>query len=83
MYFMFCLIFLIIVVDTVTIRHQFDDDHPFVTDTKDKKHHKFMLIPSIGFEMDDKPNQFTLILNGWYYEPLNSSMREFISFQIN
>jgi len=71
MYSIFCLIFLIFVVDTV----KFEDEHPFITDDDNVKNHedKFMLIPSIGYEMNDKSGKFTLILNGWYYERLNSS----------
>jgi hypothetical protein len=75
---MFCLIFLTFVVNSVSIRHQFEDEHPFITDDDEaesnkKNHDKFMLIPSIGYEMNNKPGKFTLILNGWYYEPLASS----------
>jgi len=75
---MFCLFFLIFVVDTVIIKDQFEDEHPFITDddnikNDDKIKDKFMLIPSIGYEMNDKSGKFTLILNGWYYERLNSS----------
>jgi hypothetical protein len=76
---MFCFIFLIFVVDCTHVRHQFEDDHPFITDDDDsvkndeKNHDKFMLIPSIGYEMMDKSGKFLLILNGWYYEPLNPS----------
>ena len=29
-----------------------------------------MLIPSIGYEINDKSGKFNFILNGWYYEPL-------------
>ncbi|UJR21916.1 hypothetical protein I4U23_024986 [Adineta vaga] len=57
--------------DSVTVRHQFEDNHPFISDAKvSKNKDKFMLIPSIGFEND---NQFTMIMNGWYYEPLDSN----------
>ncbi len=69
---MFRLIFLIFVVDSVAVRHQFQDDHPFIKDDKKTKD-KFMLIPSIGYEINDEPGKFILILNGWYYEPLDSS----------
>ncbi len=76
MYFMFCLIFIIFVDDSATVRHQFQDDHPFIKDddnlkSNQKNKDKFMLIPSIAYEMENKPNTFTCILNGWYYEPLN------------
>jgi hypothetical protein len=74
---MFGLIFLIFVIDSVIIRHQFEDEHPFITDddvkSDEKSQDKFMLIPSIGYQINDKPGKFTLILNGWYYERLNSS----------
>lgn len=70
---MFCLIFLIFVFDQCVIRtHQIDDEQPFITDDN-KVIDKFMLIPSIGYELNDKPGKFNLIINGWYYEPLNSS----------
>jgi hypothetical protein len=77
MYSLFGLIFILYVVDSVTIRHQFQDNHPFTIDdakvqSEGKNPDKFMLIPSIGYEINDKPGKFTLILNGWYYEPLDS-----------
>jgi hypothetical protein len=70
---MFGFILLITIVDIVAVRHQLDDDHPFTTDMKKIKHDKFMLIPSMGFQNN---SQFILQLNGWYYEPLKSSMRK-------
>jgi hypothetical protein len=75
MHFVFRLIFIIFLVDSATVRHQFQDDHPFTTDddsvnSDEKNKDKFMLIPSIAYEMNDKPGTFTCILNGWYYEPL-------------
>jgi hypothetical protein len=77
MYYMFCLIFILFVDDGVAVIHQFEDDHPFVKDDEsvnndEKNQDKFMLIPSIGYEMNNQPGKFTLILNGWFYEPMAS-----------
>ena len=80
MYSIFGFILLLVIVDSiVAVRHQLDDDDPFIVDAKEKVHDKFMLIPSIGFETND--GGYTLLLNGWHYEPLTSSMRRyFLSF---
>jgi len=77
---MFYLIFFIFVVNSVTIRQQTEDEHPFIIDDENKSD-KFMLIPSIGYEINDQPGEFNLILNGWYYKPLNLS--RFYRFLIN
>ncbi|CAF4066318.1 unnamed protein product [Adineta steineri] len=79
MYFMFCLVVIIFVVDSITVKHQFKDHHPFTIDNNTLKSNgksldKFMLIPSIGYESNNEPDMFTIIVNGWYYEPLNPSL---------
>ncbi|CAF4222526.1 unnamed protein product, partial [Rotaria sordida] len=67
----------------IKISHLFQDKNPFTTNKNDtdssgnpKK--KFMLIPSIGYEMNDKPGKFTFILNGWYYKPVDSGFIKII-----
>ncbi|CAF0960752.1 unnamed protein product [Rotaria sordida] len=83
MYCILRLIFIIFFVDSIKISHLFQDKNPFTTNKNDtdssgnpKK--KFMLIPSIGYEMNDKPGKFTFILNGWYYKPVDSGFIKII-----
>ncbi|CAF1380202.1 unnamed protein product [Rotaria magnacalcarata] len=53
--------------------HIFQDNNPFTTnDSKIKE--KFMLIPSIGYELDKKQGNATLAFDGWYYRSLDSSI---------
>ena len=76
MYSMFCLISIIFFVNSIKLQNLFQDIHPFIEDDREtvdnnkKSKDKFMLIPSIGYELHNRPGKFTLIVNGWYYEPL-------------
>lgn len=72
MFSKFGFIFFIFAVDSIRLRRQLEDEHRFTSDDDDDEK-KFMLIPSIGYEINDNPGKFNLILNGWYYKPLSSS----------
>lgn len=75
---MFYLVFLVPLLQVATngYKVKLHDEHPFFDDDDDdtkEGNDKFMLIPSLGFESEDKPGKYSLFLSGWYHEPLESS----------
>jgi hypothetical protein len=65
-------------------KHFIQDAHPFINGVMDvmglgvQAGEKFMLIPSLGYESEVKPDKFEIIVWGWLYQPIESS--EIFSF---
>ena len=76
-YSMFCFMILSFVFELTTEEFISLAQLSFISEDEvegnEQHQNKFMLIPSIGFERNEIPGLYNVLVSGWYSEPLKSS----------